>query len=87
MATVATFAAGSQRLAIRRWTIHPGWSAIGKLSRNGLGGDVLEANFWPLYCASLNFRVARQALTASGGVQSQSLVVASEDTRETPRAA
>jgi hypothetical protein len=32
-----------------------------------------EADFWPLDFASLNFRVARQALTASGGVQSQSL--------------
>ena len=46
-----------------------------------------QADFWPLDSASLNFRVARQALTASGGVQSQKPMVASEDTRETPRAA
>jgi hypothetical protein len=52
-----------------------------------MSNDLPEADFWPLDCASLNFRVARQALTASGGVQSQSLVVASEDARETPRAA
>jgi hypothetical protein len=60
---------------------------IQKRASGKLNCNLLEEDFWPLDCAPLNFRVARQALTASGGVQSQSLVVASEDARETPRAA